>query len=169
MSYLFVSILIAISNIYSIQFSNIDGNNFSMSSCQNKKILIVNIASSSPHAGQLAQLQSLRNQFGDSLVIIAFPSNSFGNEPKTNLEIKTYCQSTFNCTFLLASKNEVTGSSRHPIYQWLGQASENGVLSWTLKGDFQKFLLDRTGKVVGVFAPSVLPTDATIIDAINEN
>jgi len=156
-------------SIYNHQFTDVDGNNFSMTSCQGKKILLVNIATGDARVNQLAGLQQLHQQYGDSLVIIAFPSNSFGDEPKTNGEIKQFCQINYGASFTIASKNAVSGTGIQSIYSWLAQSSENGVMNGTVGGDFQKFLIDKNGALIGVFAPSVLPGDNSLVQAITEN
>jgi glutathione peroxidase len=94
------TLIIFQTNIYSLRFSSIDGTQISMNSFQGKKILLVNIATESKRVGQLGELQQLQQQFGDSLVIIAFPSNSFSKETKTNAEIKQLCENTFHTSFL---------------------------------------------------------------------
>ncbi len=158
-----------LTSIYTLQFTTSNGNTTSMSSFQGKTILLVNIATGSNRVDQLGQLQELQNQFGDSLVILGFPSNSFGNESRSNADIKQFCQNTYGVTFLLAEKNPVTTASIQPIYNWLSKQSENGEMNGIVVGDFQKFLIDKNGSLVGVFSPSVLPGDTSIIKAIREN
>jgi glutathione peroxidase len=140
---------LALTSIYSLQFTDTEGNNVNMSSYQGKKILLVNIATESPKASQLAGLQQLHQQYGDSLVIIAFPSNSFGNEEKTNSEIKLFCQSNYGVTFKIAAKNSVSGSGIQSIYTWLGDINLNGSMNGTVGGDFQKFLVNKEGVLIG--------------------
>lgn len=156
-------------SIYSLQFVDSNGATVSMSSFQGKKILLVNIATGSTRVNQLGQLQQLKQQYGDSLVIIGFPSNSFGHEARTDQQISAFCQSTYGVTFLLAAKNPVTGAAKQPVYNWLSSITENGTMDGEPGGDFQKFLLNSEGKIIGVFAPSVSPLDSVIINAINEN
>src|SRR5689334_4918083 len=105
---LLISVFVSTS-IYSVHFNNIDGNDQSFSSYEGKKILIVNIATGSQRVNQLAGLQQLHNQYHDSLVIVAFPSNSFGHESRSNSEIKSFCQSNYSVAFTLAEKGSVTG------------------------------------------------------------
>src|SRR4051812_36184625 len=98
-----ISTLILIqSSIYAIQFKDIDGADMSLSPYRGKKILLVNIATGSIYANQIGQLQQLHQLFLDSLVIIAFPSNSFGKESRTDQEIKAICDSLYHTTFKLA-------------------------------------------------------------------
>jgi glutathione peroxidase len=156
-------------SIYTLQFQNIDGVSQSMSQYQNKKILLVNIATGSPKVNQLADLQQLQLQYGDSVVVIAFPTNSFGKETRSNAEIKQFCQQTYGVTFLLASKNPIAGPDIQPIYNWLTNANENGELGDPVRGDFQKFLINKEGALIGFFSGSTRPLDQSLINAITGN
>jgi glutathione peroxidase len=152
------SLFLDTSSIYELQFTNIDGNTVSMSQFEGKKILLVNIATGSSKVSQLAGLQTLHQQYGDSLVVIGFPSNSFGHETRTNAEIKAFCQTNYGVTFLLAEKNSVSGFGVQSIFQWLSNPSLNGIMGGEIRGDFQKFLVDSEGVLIGMYSPGVAPT-----------
>lgn len=158
-----------LTSFYSLQFQDVNGATINMSSFQGKKLLLVNIASNSPFVGQIGQLQQLKQQFGDSLVVIAFPSNSFGNEPKTNAEIKQFCETTYNSTFIIASKGSVSGSGLLSVYDWLSKAADNGDADISIGGDFQKVLIAKDGSIQGTFSPKLNPLHPSIIQAINTN
>lgn len=166
---MFLPSLVLYTSIYTLSFTDTDGSTVNMSSFQNKKILIVNIATNSPRVGQLTGLQQLKQQYGDSLVIIAFPSNSFGNETRSDAEIKQYCQQNYNVNFFIASKNSVFGLYIQPVYNWLKHTEENGVMDVEIMSDFQKILINNDGNIIGVFAPGVSPTDTSIVSAITIN
>jgi len=163
------SLIFFTTSIYTLQFHDVDGNNITMSAYQNKKILLVNIATGSLRVSQLSGLQQLNQLYGDSLVIIAFPSNSFGHETRTNAEIKQFCQSNYGVTFLIAEKNPVTGTDIQSVYNWLAHSSENGMMDGVVGGDFQKFLVNKDGLLIGVFSPSMNPMDSIIQNAITAN
>ena len=153
-------------SIYSLTITTAGGNTISLSQFQGKKILLVNIATNSPRAGQLAKLEQLYQQHKDSLVVIAFPSNSFGNEPRGNVAIDSFCHNTYHVSFLVATKEAVSGTGIQPVYQWLTTLGQNGVMNGTILGDFLKFLVDKNGNLVGVFAPSVDLMGSEIQNAI---
>ena len=167
--FMFLTSLVLYTSIYSLSFTDTDGSTVNMNSFQNKKILLVNIATNSPRVGQLTGLQQLKQQYGDSLVIIAFPSNSFGNETRSDAEIKQYCQQNYNVNFFIASKNSVFGLYIQPVYNWLKHTEENGVMDVEIMSDFQKILINKDGNIIGVFAPGVSPTDTSIVNAITIN
>ncbi len=158
-----------LTSIYTIPYTDIDGGMQNFGNFQGKKILIVNIATGSSRVSQLEQLQQLYQQHQDSLVIIAFPSNSFANEPRTNAEVKQFCQSNYGATFHLAAKGNVKDPGQLPIYHWLSTTSENGVMNGAVQGDFQKFLIDKNGQLIGVFAPDISPMDSILVNGIAEN
>jgi glutathione peroxidase len=154
-------------SIYTISFNDVTGASHSFNAYSGKKMLIVNIASNSSHADQIGEMERLQQEYRDSLVVVAFPSNSFGNEPLGDVQIKKFCDSVYHATFLIAAKGNVTGSGKQPTYDWLTSASLNGVSSGNVNGDFQKYLIDGEGEIIGVFAPSVKPTDNKIRKAIS--
>jgi glutathione peroxidase len=156
-------------SIYTHSITDVNGNTISLSAYQGKKMLLVNIATGSERVSQLAELQQLHQLHHDSLVIIAFPSNSFGQEQRSNSEIKTFCQANYNTGFIIAAKNSVAGSGLQPVYTWLASAAQNGADDISIVNDFQKILLDKYGDVVGVFAPTVSPTSSSIQNAIAAN
>ncbi len=156
-------------SIYSFSITNTEGTTIPLSQYEGKKIMLVNIATGSERVSQLSGLQQLHQQYGDSLVIIAFPSNSFGHEARSNADIKQFCQANYNAGFIIAAKDVVTGPTAQPVYSWLGNATANGATAISLANDFQKILLDKYGDIIGVYAPTVSPTDNSIINAITGN
>ena len=136
---------------------------------QNKKVLLVNTATASPSAGQLQQLQQLYMQHKDSMVVIAFPSNSFGNEPRNNNRLRKYMRDTLGLTFLIAEKGPVKGENANAIFEWLRRKIQNEVSNVKTKTDFQKFLIDKHGQLVGIFDSSVSPLSTNMQNAIHNN
>lgn len=171
MNILFLSTLswlaISTTSIYTISIPGANGNAINFNDFQGKKILVVNIASNSPMAFQIGELQQLKQQYGNGLVVIACPSNSFGNEPMTNQDIYNYCHTNFDISFLLGAKADVIGTGTPPLYQWLTQSSLNGSINSTVKSDFQKYIISETGELVGVFLGSVSPLDQQIATVLN--
>ncbi len=156
-------------SIYTLSYTNIDGVTQSMNQYQGKKILMVNFATGSARVAQLAQLQQLQTTYANKVTVIGFPDNSFGFEARTNAEIKTFCQTNYGVTFPLASKNSVLGTNIQSIYNWLTKKSENSMMNQEVKSDFQKFLVNEQGVLIGVFAANVDPMSTSIVNAINDN
>jgi len=153
-------------SLYSIHITSAAGDDVSLSSFQNKKLLLVNIATASSKVSQMEQLRLLQQRYSERVTIIAFPSNSFGHEPKNNLEIKRFCDSIYHVNFLLAEKGDVKGNTLQPVYEWLASVGKNGIMQGYVKADFQKYLIDTNGHIIGVYAGSVNPLDTMITNAI---
>jgi glutathione peroxidase len=156
-----------ITNFHSLSFQDIDGNTINMSSYSNKKVMLVNIATGSDKVAQLTELQQLQQQYADSLVVIVFPSNSYGHESRTNAEIKQFCQGNYNATFIIAAKTTVTGTGISPVFSWLAQKTQNGEMDAVAGNDFIKFLVTKDGMLVGQFSSKVSPLDTEITEAVN--
>jgi glutathione peroxidase len=158
-------------SIYSQHYTTLDGDEVYLSQYQGKKMLLVNLASESQYAAvQIPQLEQLYQLYKDSLVVIGFPSNDFGNEPRSNADIRLLMQNTYNSTFPISAKIGVKDSliTLHPLYRWLQHENENGTLNVKVRKDFQKYLVDSDGKIIGVFSAKVDPLDSTIINAITQ-
>lgn len=170
MKLFFISFLLTCFGIYnsihSISITTIAGDTIQMNQYSGKKIMIVNIATQSNKVSQLAELQQLAQAHSDSLVIIGVPSNSFGNEPLSNTQIITFMDSA-NLTFPLTQKCSVKGNDMIALYNWLTNSSENGVLNQEVKGDFQKFIINGQGELIGSFSGSVSPGSTEVLRLLN--
>jgi glutathione peroxidase len=150
-------------SIHQFKVASIDGGTIDFSQFKGKKILVVNTASKCGYTYQYENLEKLYEQYKDKLVIVGFPANNFGGqEPGSNEEIKEFCSAKFKVKFPMAAKVSVKGSDMAPIFKWLTQKSENGVLDANIGWNFNKFLLDENGKLVQHFASRVEPTDEAI-------
>lgn len=154
--------------LYDFIVKSIDGEDFKMASLKGKKILIVNTASECGYTPQYEELETLYKKYQDkNFIIIGFPCNDFGaQEPGTNAEIKSFCKKNYGVTFPMMDKISTKGENIAPIYFWLCNSSENGVLDATVKWNFNKFLIDESGNVVKHLASSVSPLDKNISDWI---
>lgn len=155
-------------SIYSLSIADVNDGSINFNNYRGKKILIVNTATGNTAANQqLVQLQQLYQQNQDSLVVIAFPSNSFGREPGTNQQVKSLMQGTYGVTFPIAVKTWVRGDSANIVYQWLSSKLQNEMMNSRVIRDYQKYLVDGTGRLIAKFDSSVSPLNAAIQDAIN--
>lgn len=176
-SFLFLAALVAglqaqeKQNFYSFQVKTIDGKTISLSQFKGKKVLVVNVASQCGNTPQYAALEKLYEKYGpDKFVIIGFPANNFGSqEPGTDDEIKQFCTSTYHVTFPMMSKISVKGDDMAPLYQWLTRKNLNGYLDAPVQWNFQKFLIDENGDLVGVVPPKEAPDSPKVVDWIERN
>jgi glutathione peroxidase len=152
--------------IHSLSFQDSQGHTVQLSDFRGKKILFVNTASGSSSAAQYARLEQLYQQFKDSLVIVAFPSNDFGHEEGSDSAIRQWVGGTYSIHFILASKTKVSGAGQNEVYRWLTQSALNGTDSNPVGNDFYKFLIDEKGFWMGVFSDQVDPLSPQMLDAI---
>lgn len=150
-------------DLYSYSFTDIEGNEVSMSQFRGKKILIINVASKCGYTPQYEDLQKLHEQYGEKVTLIGFPCNQFlKQEPGDESEIKEFCQKNYGVEFLMASKIDVKGNEQHPIYTWLTTKELNGVEDSKVAWNFQKYLIDENGQYVEKFEPGVNPLDVEL-------
>jgi glutathione peroxidase len=154
-------------SIYTLQVNKLGGGTINLSDYQNKKILLVNIASSSEYASQLTELETFYQQHKDSIVVIGFPSNSFGHEPNNDTQLQSLLEDTYHVHFPIATISSVTGTNANAVYLWLQSKVANGILNGKIKDDFQKFLISKNGSITGLFAPIVNVTASEFLDAIH--
>jgi len=130
----------------------------SLGEYRGKALLIVNVASKCGFTPQYKGLQELYEQHqAQGFEILAFPCDQFGHqEPGTDAEIASFCDTRFGVTFPVFAKIEVNGTKAHPLYAWL-KSQKGGLLGDGIKWNFTKFLLNREGVVTGRYAPTTKP------------
>ena len=153
---------------YDFKVKTLDGDEFSLASLKGKKVLVVNTASKCGLTPQYKQLQALYEKYGGSnFVIIGFPANNFlQQEPGSSSEIREFCTANYGVTFPMMEKISVKGDDIHPLYKWLTQKSLNGVMDAPVTWNFQKFMIDENGRLVGMVPPSESPDSEKIINWI---
>jgi glutathione peroxidase len=147
----------------------LDGRPASLTDYRGKAALVVNVASKCGLTPQYAGLQELYERYGDrGFVVLGFPCNQFlEQEPGTAEEIQEFCSVNYGVTFPLFEKIEVNGEGRHSLYAELEETADvadghTGDIRW----NFEKFLVNPSGEVVGRFNPAVTPEDPALVEAI---
>ena len=154
-------------NAYQFNFSQLDGEEISLSQFKGKAILIVNTASFCGLTYHYSGLEKLYQKYKErGLVIIGFPCNQFGKqEPGTSEEIKDFCNLNYDVTFLMSTKVDVNGKNAHPLFKYL-KSELKGKINDSVKWNFTKFLIDRDGMPFKRFSSIVEPED--ISESIDE-
>jgi len=154
-----ISIPMEKTSFYDLSATTIDGQIFDFSTLKGKRVLLVNVASKCGYTSQYEGLQELHAAYGsDKFVIIGFPSNDFGGqEPGSELEIKSFCSKNYGVTFQMMGKISTDGDNGHPVYQWLSNAAQNGVDDANVSWNFNKFLVDSEGNWVSHLGSRVRP------------
>ncbi len=153
-------------SVHEFTITSIDGVEKSLSDFKGKKMLFVNTASQCGFTPQYMELQSVHEKYGEDLVIIGFPANNFGGqEPGSNDQIKSFCKKNYGVTFLLSEKVSVKGSDICPLFEWLNQ-QENQSFVGDIMWNFEKYLIDESGKLVKRFRSITKPNSDKIISLI---
>jgi glutathione peroxidase len=148
---------------HEFSFRSIDGGDLPVSGFQGKVLLVVNVASQCGLTPQYAGLEELWKKRRDrGLVVLGVPANDFGaQEPGTEGEIKTFCETRFAVDFPMTAKEHVIGPEAHPLYKWVAEElGEDAAPKW----NFHKYVFGRDGSIAGTFG-SRTPPDAPELTA----
>lgn len=145
--------------LYELQATTIDGESKSLIDFAGKALLIVNVASKCGFTPQYAGLEALYRKYADKgFVVLGFPCNQFAaQEPGSESEIASFCQTRYDVSFPMFAKIDVNGDHAHPLYRLLKQEAPGLLGSEAIKWNFTKFLVDRHGRVVRRYAPTDTP------------
>jgi glutathione peroxidase len=158
---IFVSTAMVSTSIYDFKLPGIDGQEVDFAKFKGKTLLIVNVASKCGYTPQYAELEKLKELYGDKVEVLGFPANNFASqEPGTNLEIAAFCESNYGVTFQMFEKISVTGNDQHPLYKWLAEKS-----GYSPTWNFCKYVVKPDG-TVRFFPSKVTPLDDAILEAI---
>ena len=146
-------------SLYDFEAETLDGAPAPLDAYRGKVLLIVNTASKCGFTRQYAGLEELWRKYRDrGLVVLGFPCNQFGQqEPGDAAEIANFCSLTYDVDFPMMRKVDVNGPTAHPLYVYLKSAKKGVLGTEAIKWNFTKFLIDRQGRVVDRFAPTVEP------------
>jgi glutathione peroxidase len=158
-----------VNSIYDFKIKALDGTTIDFSKFKGKKILIVNTASMCGYTPQYEGLEKLYEDHKDKLVIIGFPSDNFGGqEYHDNDSISAFCKKNFGVTFPLTTRVDVKGENTTPVFKYLCNKSENGVLDAAISWNFNKFIIDENGKLLQHFDSKVTPESDELLKYINQ-
>lgn len=147
-------------SFYDLTPNDKTGKPYPFDQLKGKVVLIVNVASKCGFTPQYKELEELNKKYKDKgLQIIGFPCNQFGKqEPGTDEEIGQFCQLNYGVTFPVLQKIDVNGDNASPVYKYLKE-QKAGLLGLTrIKWNFEKFLIDKNGKVVERFSSLTKPS-----------
>ena len=133
------------------------GQKFQFSNLKGKVVLLVNVASKCKFTKQYKALQELQDKYGSSgLIVVGLPCNQFGKqEPGTPEEISKFVKENYDVTFPLLQKMDVNGANTCDIFQLLKEETDGKDVKW----NFEKFLIDRNGEVVGRYESKITPEE----------
>jgi glutathione peroxidase len=149
---------------------SIDGKDVDLCSYKGNVVLIVNVASKCGLTPQYDGLEALNKKYHDKgLRILGFPANNFGSqEPGSNEEIQQFCKLKYGVSFDMFSKISVKGDDTADLYKYLTAGGGDTAIAGEVKWNFQKYLVDRNGKLVAVFSPKTEPDAPELVTAIEK-
>jgi glutathione peroxidase len=145
-------------SLYELSATLNNGKDKNFSDYKGKVLLIVNTASKCGFTPQYQGLQELHAKYKkQGFEVLGFPCDQFGHqEPGSDEDIASFCDTNYGIEFPLFSKIEVNGSNTHPVFEFL-KSKKGGLLGDTIKWNFTKFLVAKDGKVVDRYAPTTPP------------
>ena len=165
--------------VYDFTVKDRKGNDVSLSEYKGKVLLIVNTATGCGFTPHYEPLEAMYKELQEKgLEILDFPCNQFANQsPGSEDEIHEFCTVKFGADFPQFKKLDVNGETADPLFAYLAtekpfQGFGKGLKSMALnkfadmnnkqygdkayiKWNFTKFLVDREGKVIARFEPTV--------------
>lgn len=139
----------------------IDGTIEPLAAYRGRVVLVVNTASRCGFTPQFEALESLyAERSAEGFVVLGFPSNDFKQELAEDKAVAEFCRANFGVTFPMFARVQVTGDAAHPLFRRLAARSQQP--EW----NFQKYLLDRRGRLAAVFSPGVEPSAPAVTEAV---
>ncbi len=150
-------------SVYDFTVKAIDGKDVKLSQYKGKKLLIVNTASKCGYTPQYKELEELSKKYGNKVVVLGFPSDSFNQELASNAEVASFCEKNYGVTFPLFETVAVKGSDAAPLYKYLSDKAKNGKVSDAPNWNFCKYLVDEQGHVVKFYGSGVTPLSPELV------
>jgi glutathione peroxidase len=144
--------------VYDFTAKSLAGDDVPLKQFEGQVLLIVNTASKCGFTPQYEGLEALHRELSPrGFAVLGFPCNQFGGqEPGDARQIAEFCDSKYDVSFPMFEKIDVNGANAHPLYNYL-KGEKTGLLGSSIKWNFTKFLVDRSGKVVARHAPTATP------------
>jgi glutathione peroxidase len=144
--------------VYDFTAQSLAGEEVPLKRFEGQALLIVNTASACGFTPQYKGLEQLHRDFAPrGFAVLGFPCNQFGGqEPGDARQIEEFCTGKYDVTFPMFAKIDVNGPKAHPLFNHLKNA-KSGLLGPSIKWNFTKFLVDRSGRAVGRYAPTATP------------
>jgi len=164
------AVMAADKSVYDFTLTTIDGQPAPLGAFKGKVVLLVNVASRCGYTPQYTALEAVYEKYKDrGFVIIGIPANNFGSqEPGSNQEIKTFCQTKYSVTFPMMAKVSVRGDDISPLYQFLTNRTAHPQTGGEIQWNFTKFLIGPDGQAIARFESAVTPDSPEVTGAIEK-
>ena len=156
-------------SLYDIPLTTLDGQPASLKDYEGQVVMVVNVASKCGYTPQYAGLEKLYEKYADQgFTILGFPCNQFLFQEPGGADSITACSTSYGVTVPIMEKVAVRGRKQHPLYAELVKSKTADGKGGGVKWNFEKFLIGRTGEVVGRFRTKVEPLDPTVTEAVEK-
>jgi glutathione peroxidase len=157
-------------SVLDFKMKDIDGKDVNLSKYKGKVLLLVNTASKCGYTPQYEGLEAIYEKYNkNGFYVLGFPANNFGGqEPGKDEEIKEFCESKYKVTFPMFAKISVKGDDQNALYKFLTSKETNPDFAGDITWNFNKFLVDRNGKVVARFSSKETPESEAVTSAIEK-
>ncbi len=126
-------------------------------------MLLVNTASHCGYTPQFKGLEALHQQYREQgLVVVGFASDDFRQEDDSEEKAAEICFINYGVTFTMLAPTHVRGDEANAVFQEL--AAQTKAPRW----NFNKYVVDKNGKVVAYFGSTTKPDSAKLRDAIEQ-
>jgi glutathione peroxidase len=152
------------------KMKSIDGKEIDLAQYAGKVVVIVNTASRCGMTPQYKDLQELHAKYSEQgLVILGFPCNQFGGqEPGSEADIKTFCSKNYGVEFDMFAKVDVNGKQACDLFKLLTALDVQPAGAGEVRWNFEKFVLDKSGKLVARFGSRVKPGSEEFVKSVEE-
>ena len=159
--------------VLSFQAKTLEGEAADLSKYAGKVVMFVNVASKCGMTPQYAALQKLHETYNSKgLVILGVPCNQFGGqESGTNKEIREFCTNNYKVSFDILEKVNVKDAGNEKaceLYAYLSEQDVKPAGKGPVGWNFEKFVVDRKGNVIGRFKSNVKPDSKELIALIEK-
>jgi glutathione peroxidase len=154
----------------SFKMKDIDGKEQDLRQYYGKVVLMVNTASKCGYTPQYKGLEEIYKKYNDEgFVVLAFPANEFGKqEPGSDSQIKDFCTTKYDVTFPIFSKVKVKGDGICELYKYLTATDAGHKFGGEIGWNFNKFLVNRKGELIGRFDTKLAPEKGQVTQAIEK-
>lgn len=155
-------------SIFATKINGLTSGDDVLDALSGKVVLIVNVASRCGLTPQYEGLEAMQRELSPlGFSVLGVPCNQFGaQEPGSPEEITTFCSTSYGVTFPLTEKIDVNGENRHPLYDQLVTTADAEGHTGDIRWNFEKFLIDKSGNVIGRFGPMTAPEDPALRSAV---
>lgn len=145
-------------------YERLDGDPINLARLRGRVVLVVNTASHCGYTSQYEPLEALwRKDRRRGLTVLGVPSNDFQQELPTDAMVKRFCKRNFGVSFPMLRISPVSGPKAIPLFKGLSSPRWSNEPQW----NFNKYLVDRSGRVAMYFPSSVEPSSAGMTKAID--